>query len=70
MELVYVQEGFVWLPTVTRLSESCPTHFELHSAPFGSIAPMTVNGFDHELKGLRLWISVDDLLPSTRFSIV
>ena len=49
MELVYVEQGLIWFPTITRFAESAQAHFEFYSPSSCSIPAMAMDGFDHEL---------------------
>ena len=54
VELVDMEESFIRLPTIARLTESCPTDLELHRATPLSIATMSVDSFHSELLLVRL----------------
>ena len=43
VELVDMEETFIRLPTIARLTESCPTDLEFHCASTLSIATMSVD---------------------------
>ena len=42
VQLVNMEKGFVWFPTIACLSKTCPADSEFHSGALVSVAPMAV----------------------------
>ena len=57
VQLVNMEKGFVWFPTIACLSKVCPTDSEFHSGTLVSVAPVSVDRFYHKF----LFIMMGDL---------
>ena len=57
VQLVNMEKGFVWFPTIACLSKTCPTDSEFHSGALVSVTPVAVDCFYHKF----LFIMMGDL---------
>ena len=57
VQLVNMEKGFVWFPTIACLSKACPTDSKFHSGALVSVTPVSVDCFYHKF----LFIMMGDL---------
>ena len=48
VQLVNMEKGFVWFPTIACLSKACPTDSEFHSGALVSVTSVSVDCFYHK----------------------
>jgi len=64
VQLVNMEKGFVWFPTIACLSKTCPTDSKFHSGALVPVATVAVDCFNR-----KILVHYDGRRPKVLFSL-